>query len=112
MHDGGSHEYGGRCQREPVLSKARGEPKGLEGCDLLFIHIPSAQYTPGEVAAISKYIAGGGSLFLVMDQDMWSTLEQTKVNDLIVRSAYSSVPRVRTRWRVVTPRQASLPRKA
>ncbi len=57
--------------------------KGLEGCDLLFIHIPSAKYTPGEVSAISKYIAGGGSLFLVLDQDMWSTLEQTNVNDLI-----------------------------
>ena len=58
-------------------------PGDLKGCDLLFIHIPSAKYTPGEVSAISKYIAGGGSLFLVMDQDMWSTLEQTNVNDLI-----------------------------
>ena len=58
-------------------------PKDLEGCDLLFIHIPSAKYTPGEVSAISKYIASGGSLFLVMDQDMWSTLEQTNVNELI-----------------------------
>jgi len=58
-------------------------PKDLEGCDLLFIHIPSAKYTPGEVSAISKSIASGGSLFLVMDQDMWSTLEQTNVNDLI-----------------------------
>jgi hypothetical protein len=53
------------------------------GCDLLFIHIPSAKYTPGEVSAISKHIASGGSLFLVMDQDMWSTLEQVNVNDLI-----------------------------
>ena len=43
----------------------------------------TAKYTPGEVSAISKYIAGGGSLFLVMDQDMWSTLEQTNVNELI-----------------------------
>ena len=59
------------------------QPKDLEGCRLLFIHIPSAKYTPGEVSAITKYIAGGGSLFLVMDQDMWSTLEQTNVNDLI-----------------------------
>ena len=59
------------------------QPKDLEGCDLLFIHIPSAKYTPGEVSAITKYITGGGSLFLVMDQDMWSTLEQTNVNDLI-----------------------------
>jgi hypothetical protein len=59
------------------------QPKDLEGCDLLFIHIPSAKYTSGEVSAISKYVASGGSLFLVMDQDMWSTLEQTNVNDLI-----------------------------
>jgi hypothetical protein len=58
-------------------------PDGLTGCDLLFVHIPSAKYTPGEVGAITKYITGGGSLFLVMDQDMWSTLEQTNVNDLI-----------------------------
>ena len=58
-------------------------PKDLEGCDLLFIHIPSTKYTPGEVSAISKSIASGASLFLVMDQDMWSTLEQTNVNDLI-----------------------------
>jgi hypothetical protein len=58
-------------------------PKDLEGCDLLFIHIPSVKYTPGEVNAISKSIASGASLFLVMDQDMWSTLEQTNVNDLI-----------------------------
>ena len=58
-------------------------PKDLEGCDLLFIHIPSSKYTPGEVSTISKYITGGGSLFLVMDQDMWSTLEQTNVNDFI-----------------------------
>ena len=58
-------------------------PQDLEGCDLLFIHIPSTKYTPGEVSAISKSIASGGSLFLVMDQDMWSTLEQTNMNDLI-----------------------------
>jgi hypothetical protein len=57
--------------------------KDLESCNLLFIHIPSAKYSAGEVSAVSKYIAGGGSLFLVMDQDMWSTLEQTNVNDLI-----------------------------
>jgi hypothetical protein len=57
--------------------------KDLDGCALVFIHIPSAQYTPGEVTAITKHIAGGGSLFLVMDQDMWSTLKQTNVNDLI-----------------------------
>jgi hypothetical protein len=58
-------------------------PGELKGCNLLFIHIPSAKYTSGEVDAISKYVSAGGSLFLVMDQDMWSTLEQTNVNDII-----------------------------
>jgi hypothetical protein len=57
--------------------------ESLKGCDLLFIHIPSAKYTAGEVSAVGAYIRGGGSLFLAMDQDMWSTLEQTNVNDLI-----------------------------
>jgi len=56
---------------------------GLRGCDLVFIHIPSAKYTAGEANAISSHIAAGGSLFLVMDQDSWSTLEQTQVNEVI-----------------------------
>lgn len=55
----------------------------LSGCDLLFIHIPSAKYTASEVGAVQKFVESGGSLFLAMDQDMWSTLEQTNVNDLI-----------------------------
>jgi hypothetical protein len=58
-------------------------PTALEGCDLVFIHIPSARYTAGEVSAISEHVAGGGSLFLVLDQDIWSTLDQTNVNDII-----------------------------
>jgi hypothetical protein len=58
-------------------------PKDLEGCNIVFIHIPSTKYTAGEVSALSKYISGGGSLFLVMDQNMWSTLDQTNVNDFI-----------------------------
>jgi hypothetical protein len=55
----------------------------LKGCNLVFIHIPSVKYTAGEVGAISKYVASGGALFLAMDQDFWSTLDQTNVNDLI-----------------------------
>ena len=58
-------------------------PPDRKGCNLLFIHIPSARYMPGEVGAVTKYITSGGSLFLVMDQEMWSTLDRTNVNDLI-----------------------------
>jgi hypothetical protein len=66
-----------------VYLKKEVSPDDLNVCDLVFIHIPSAKYTPGEVSAISKFITGGGSPFLAMDQDMWSTLDQTNVNDFI-----------------------------
>jgi hypothetical protein len=68
---------------ELVYLKSEINPDQLIKCSLLFIHIPSAKYTPGEVNAITNYVINGGSLFLVMDQDYWSTLEQTNVNDLI-----------------------------
>lgn len=55
----------------------------LAVCDLLFIHIPSAKYDVGEVNVIKQYLQNGGALFLVMDVDYWSTLEQTNVNDII-----------------------------
>lgn len=55
----------------------------LKGCHVLFIHVPSSKYTASEAGAVASYVRGGGSLLLVMDQDMWSTLEQTDVNELI-----------------------------
>jgi hypothetical protein len=63
--------------------KEKIKPDDLVKCDLLFIHIPSSKYEPEEIKAITQYIRKGGSLFLVMDEDYWSTLEQTNVNDLI-----------------------------
>lgn len=51
--------------------------------DLLFIHVPSSLYTAREVEAITDFLNSGGSLFLAMDVDGWSTLDQTNVNDLI-----------------------------
>jgi hypothetical protein len=59
------------------------KPEHLANCNLLFIHIPSAKYKPDEIKAITQYLYKGGSLFLVMDEDYWSTLEQTNVNDII-----------------------------
>ena len=59
------------------------KPDDLAKCDLMFIHIPSTKYAPGEIKAITQYLQNGGSLFLVMDVDYWSTLEQTNVNDII-----------------------------
>ena len=59
------------------------KPENLSDCDLLFIHIPSSKYTPDEVKAITEYLQNAGSLFLVMDEDYWSTLDDANVNDII-----------------------------
>jgi hypothetical protein len=57
--------------------------ENLKKCDLLFIHIPSARYKPAEIKAIVDYLKNGGSLFLAMDVDYWSTIRQTSVNEII-----------------------------
>jgi len=59
------------------------KPEDLSDCNLLFIHIPSKKYTANEVKAIIGYLKNGGSLFLVMDEDFWSTLKDANVNDII-----------------------------
>ena len=63
--------------------KSKINPEDLSDCDLLFIHIPSGSYHADEVNAIIDYVRKGGALFLVMDADYWSTLEQTNVNQII-----------------------------
>lgn len=55
----------------------------LKNADVLFIHIPTLQYAPGEVKAIRNYLKKGGSLFIVTEVDYWATLQQTNVNDLL-----------------------------
>lgn len=55
----------------------------LEMSDLLFIHVPSAQYSDNEIQAIHGFLNSGGSLFLAFDVDGWATLDQTNLNDII-----------------------------
>lgn len=55
----------------------------LAKCDLLFIHIPSSKYEADEVAAIKNYLQNGGSLFIVMDANYWSTLQQVNANEIV-----------------------------
>lgn len=58
-------------------------PEALAKADVLFIHIPSTPFEADEAKTIQQFLNKGGSLFLVMDADYWSTLEQTKVNDIV-----------------------------
>lgn len=55
----------------------------LSKCNLLFIHSPASKYSADEVAAIRQYLEKGGSLFIAMEEDYWSTLDQVNVNDLV-----------------------------
>jgi len=55
----------------------------LSKCNLVFIHSPGSTYSPNEVAAIKQYLEKGGSLFIVMEEDYWCTLDQANVNDIV-----------------------------
>lgn len=55
----------------------------LSMSNLLFIHVPSSQYSDNEIQAITNFLNDGGSLFLAMEVDNWSSLEQTNVNDIL-----------------------------
>jgi hypothetical protein len=55
----------------------------LSKSDLLFIHTPSTQYSANECGAIRQFVESGGSLFIVMEVDYWSTLDQANVNDIV-----------------------------
>jgi hypothetical protein len=55
----------------------------LAKCDLLFIHAPSEKYSADECKAVGQFIRKGGSLFIVMDEDYWSTLAQVNANDIV-----------------------------
>jgi hypothetical protein len=58
-------------------------PAALSKCNLLFIHVPSTAYTPDECTAIRQFVEKGGALFVVMEEDYWSTLDQVNVNDIV-----------------------------
>jgi hypothetical protein len=72
-----------KLNAEVKFQKKNFTPDALAKCDLLFIHIPSSQYNAEEVKSIQQYIQNGGSLFIVMEADYWSTLAQANVNDIV-----------------------------
>jgi hypothetical protein len=65
------------------FQKGKITPDALDKCDLLFIRMPSSKYDTDKVQAIQQYLKNGGSLFMVMEVDYWSTLDQANVNDIV-----------------------------
>jgi hypothetical protein len=52
----------------------------LADVDVLYIVTPKKPYSAAEVAVIVDYIKNGGSLFLVMDQELRSSIDHSKPN--------------------------------
>jgi hypothetical protein len=57
--------------------------EALSKSHLLFIHVPTRKYSADECHVIRQYIEKGGSLFIVMEEDYWATLDQANVNDIV-----------------------------
>jgi hypothetical protein len=59
------------------------DAKALEGVRILYLRAPSEQFTAAESESIVAFVKGGGSLFLVLDEERRQSLEKTGVNNLI-----------------------------
>lgn len=57
--------------------------ESLSKTDLLFIHVPSLKYSADECTIIKQYLEKGGSLFIVIEEDYWATLDQVNANDIV-----------------------------
>lgn len=66
-------------QKTPITEEA------LAKSDLLFIHAAGVKYTPEECKTIGDYVKKGGSLFVVMEEDYWGTLDQININDIVTQ---------------------------
>lgn len=59
------------------------DAKALEGVRILYLQALSEELTVAETEAIVSFVRGGGSLFLVFDEERRQSLEKTGVNHLI-----------------------------
>jgi hypothetical protein len=75
--NGAAHDADIAYVKAPITKEA------LSRADMLFIHTPSAHYSPEECTAIREFVEKGGGLFIVMEVDYWSTLAQANVNDIV-----------------------------
>lgn len=58
-------------------------PAILSKTNLLFIHVPTAKYSDNECKAIRSFLEKGGSLFIVIEEDYWTTLDKVNANDIV-----------------------------
>lgn len=77
------HAIAKKLGLEVHISAAPITATALEGARILYLRAPSQEFTPAETEAIVKFVEGGGSLLLVLDEERRQSLEKTRVNSLI-----------------------------
>ena len=68
---------------EIVTGKVPSTTDALKGSRLLYLRAPSQEITAAERTAIVAFVRQGGSLFLVLDEEVRQSLAATKVNEII-----------------------------
>jgi hypothetical protein len=66
-----------RTSAEPISGTT------LTGARILYLRMPSGEFTAPEKEAIVSFVKGGGRLLLVLDEEQRQSLAKTGVNDLI-----------------------------
>ena len=59
-------------------------PEALVDCKVLYLQAPATKLGVAEQTAIIEFINGGGSIFLVMDEEVRQSLQETEVNNIII----------------------------
>jgi hypothetical protein len=77
------HAIAKKLGLEVQLSAGPITPAVLDGARILYLRAPSQEFTATEADAIVKFVNGGGSLLLVLDEERRQSLEKTGVNNLI-----------------------------
>jgi hypothetical protein len=57
--------------------------EALKGARILYLRAPSKEFAAAEMEAIVAFVKGGGSLFVVLDEERRQSLEKTGVNNFI-----------------------------
>jgi hypothetical protein len=74
---GKSVGFGIQPVTEPLTSAA------LQGARLLYLRTPTHAYSPEEKAAVVDFVRGGGSLLVVLDEELRTPLAASGINEIL-----------------------------
>ena len=67
------------CERKTEIC-----PESLVGCKVLYLQAPATKLGVDEQTTIIEFVNSGGAMFLVLDEEVRQSLQETEVNNLII----------------------------